>query len=144
MKQLTQKIDVILIIFVLLKDDQACATCLILICSQDSTDAQTSEWASQAFFAFGGEARLRLGLDQTPAANLGPAFGKSVLIIETVQAILFLFFHFSFFVWSPVLVFAPTISSKYLVKIYPYLFRSSTRNFKVQQIVVKLSCLYMV
>ncbi|XP_071835712.1 nuclear pore complex protein Nup155-like [Apostichopus japonicus] len=67
--------------FRLHKDDQACATCLILICSQDSTDAQTSEWASQAFFAFGGEARLRLGLDQTPAANLGPAFGSTTPVV---------------------------------------------------------------
>ncbi|PIK56013.1 putative nuclear pore complex protein, partial [Apostichopus japonicus] len=67
--------------FRLHKDDQACATCLILICSQDSTDAQISEWASQAFFAFGGEARLKLGLDQTPAANLGPAFGSTTPVV---------------------------------------------------------------
>lgn len=71
--------------FRLHKEDQACATCLILICSQDPADLQVSEWATQAFFAFGGDARLRMGLEQTPAANLGPAFGSTTPVVGPGQ-----------------------------------------------------------
>ncbi|XP_033636336.1 nuclear pore complex protein Nup155-like [Asterias rubens] len=46
--------------FKLHKEDQACATCLILACSRASSDVQVTAWATQAFFQYGGAASMKL------------------------------------------------------------------------------------
>ncbi|KAL0269136.1 UNVERIFIED_CONTAM: hypothetical protein PYX00_006963 [Menopon gallinae] len=40
------------------KEEQACATCLILACLQSQQNIQVSEWATRAFFLYGGEPKL--------------------------------------------------------------------------------------
>lgn len=37
------------------KEEQACATCLILACLESQQNKQISEWATRAFFLYGGE-----------------------------------------------------------------------------------------
>ncbi|GFS70486.1 nuclear pore complex protein Nup155 [Nephila pilipes] len=41
--------------FIIHKEAQACAMCLILACSQNLQDKQIAEWANRAFFMYGGE-----------------------------------------------------------------------------------------
>ncbi|XP_006813173.1 nuclear pore complex protein Nup155 [Saccoglossus kowalevskii] len=41
--------------FRLHKEDHACATCLVLVCSKPTRDPQIVEWATRAFIRFGGE-----------------------------------------------------------------------------------------
>ncbi|XP_022087297.1 nuclear pore complex protein Nup155-like [Acanthaster planci] len=66
--------------FKLHKEDQACATCLILACSRASSDVQVSEWATHAFFLYGGVARLRSygAPPPNPTANL---FGSTTPVV---------------------------------------------------------------
>ncbi|XP_038049552.1 nuclear pore complex protein Nup155-like isoform X2 [Patiria miniata] len=66
--------------FTLHKEDQACATCLILACSRASSDVQVADWATQAFFQYGSVARLRtyMAQPQNPAANL---FGSTTPLV---------------------------------------------------------------
>ncbi|KAK3089178.1 hypothetical protein FSP39_001520 [Pinctada imbricata] len=60
--------------FRLHKLEQACATCLILACSRLQADQQVSNWATMAFFMYGGEAQYSFGLgsDKQLISNLGP------------------------------------------------------------------------
>ncbi|XP_023215500.1 nuclear pore complex protein Nup155-like [Centruroides sculpturatus] len=44
--------------FVLLSETQACATCLILACSNLPQDKQVANWATLAFFRYGGEPHI--------------------------------------------------------------------------------------
>lgn len=46
--------------FYLHKEVQACAMCLILACSQSLQDKQIAEWATRAFFLYGGEPRVNV------------------------------------------------------------------------------------
>ncbi|GBM21727.1 Nuclear pore complex protein Nup155 [Araneus ventricosus] len=41
--------------FIIHKESQACAMCLILACSQTLPEKQIAEWANRAFFMYGGE-----------------------------------------------------------------------------------------
>lgn len=56
------------------KEEQACATSLILACLQSSQNLQVAEWATRAFFMYGGEPKVRAAA--TPA--LSPSFEYSV------------------------------------------------------------------
>lgn len=47
--------------------EQACATSLILACLQDAQNEIVAEWATRAFFLYGGEPRLP---QQVPNVNL--------------------------------------------------------------------------
>jgi len=44
--------------FRLHKEDQACATCLVLACSAQASQQQVAEWATRAFFKYGVETHL--------------------------------------------------------------------------------------
>lgn len=50
--------DPIKAFFQLHGDAQACATCLILACTQNVTNQHIADWALRAFFKYGGEPRL--------------------------------------------------------------------------------------
>uniref|UniRef100_A0A669CSY1 Nuclear pore complex protein Nup155 n=1 Tax=Oreochromis niloticus TaxID=8128 RepID=A0A669CSY1_ORENI len=53
--------------FKLHREEQACATALILACSSAACDREVSQWATRAFFRYGGEAQMRF-----PAALASP------------------------------------------------------------------------
>ncbi|XP_019645345.1 PREDICTED: nuclear pore complex protein Nup155-like isoform X1 [Branchiostoma belcheri] len=66
--------------FKLLRDEQACATCLILACSKAASDQEVSEWATRAFFRFGGEAQFAFpvapditNMGQAPDIGMSPS-----------------------------------------------------------------------
>lgn len=44
--------------FMIQKEDQACATCLILASLESDDNVEVAEYATRAFFLFGGEPRL--------------------------------------------------------------------------------------
>lgn len=46
--------------FMIHKETQACAMCLILACTQTLQEKQVAEWASRAFFLYGGEAHYSI------------------------------------------------------------------------------------
>lgn len=52
------------------KEDQACATSLILACLQSAQNLQVAEWATRAFFMYGGEPKIRAAATPTPSASL--------------------------------------------------------------------------
>uniref|UniRef100_A0A8C2T5F5 Nucleoporin 155 n=1 Tax=Coturnix japonica TaxID=93934 RepID=A0A8C2T5F5_COTJA len=58
--------------FKLHQEDQACATCLILACSNAACDTEVSAWATRAFFRYGGEAQMRFPSALPPPSNVGP------------------------------------------------------------------------
>uniref|UniRef100_A0A8C0EQX2 Nucleoporin 155 n=1 Tax=Bubo bubo TaxID=30461 RepID=A0A8C0EQX2_BUBBB len=58
--------------FKLHQEDQACATCLILACSNAACDSEVSAWATRAFFRYGGEARMRFPSALPAPSNIGP------------------------------------------------------------------------
>ncbi|NWS72090.1 NU155 protein, partial [Crotophaga sulcirostris] len=58
--------------FKLHQEDQACATCLILACSNAACDREVSVWATRAFFRYGGEAQMRFPSALPPPINVGP------------------------------------------------------------------------
>ncbi|KAF1434426.1 hypothetical protein FQV22_0004963, partial [Spheniscus magellanicus] len=60
------------------KEDQACATCLILACSNAACDREVSAWATRAFFRYGGEAQMRFPSALPPPSNVGPIFDSPV------------------------------------------------------------------
>lgn len=55
-----------------LREDQACATALILACSSSVQDAQVADWAAQTLFVHGGE--VRVAAPAAAAAQGGPAY----------------------------------------------------------------------
>ncbi|CAH1772348.1 unnamed protein product [Owenia fusiformis] len=60
--------------FQLHKEAQACATCLILACSKAAVDQEIAEWATRAFFLYGGEPIYNMGTSgPMQASTLGPA-----------------------------------------------------------------------
>ncbi|CAC5400979.1 NUP155 [Mytilus coruscus] len=68
--------------FRLHKIEQACATCLILACSRIAADQQVSNWATMAFFMYGGDAQYNLnptgmGDRGLMASNIGPGLHPS-------------------------------------------------------------------
>ncbi|XP_057289225.1 nuclear pore complex protein Nup155 isoform X1 [Pezoporus wallicus] len=61
--------------FKLHQEDQACATCLILACSNAACDREVSAWATRAFFRYGGEAQMRFS---SASSNIAPVPGSPV------------------------------------------------------------------
>ena len=51
--------DAVKLFFETQKEDQACATSLILACLQSVQNQQVAEWATRAFFMYGGEPKIR-------------------------------------------------------------------------------------
>ncbi|KFO90279.1 Nuclear pore complex protein Nup155, partial [Buceros rhinoceros silvestris] len=64
--------------FKLHQEDQACATCLILACSNAACDREVSAWATRAFFRYGGEAQMRFPSALPPPINVGPILASPV------------------------------------------------------------------
>ncbi|XP_077354036.1 nuclear pore complex protein Nup155 isoform X2 [Festucalex cinctus] len=58
--------------FKLHREEQACATALILACSNDACNREVSAWATRAFFRYGGEAQIRFPTAVPPSSNVGP------------------------------------------------------------------------
>jgi len=64
--------------FKLHKEEQACATCLILACSHlNAAEPAIADWATQAFFMYGGEPRMAMqaslgGYGGMPAGMMSP------------------------------------------------------------------------
>ncbi|XP_034048068.1 nuclear pore complex protein Nup155 [Thalassophryne amazonica] len=58
--------------FKLHREEQACATALILACSSAACDREVSQWATRAFFRYGGEAQVRFSAAITSPSNVGP------------------------------------------------------------------------
>lgn len=58
--------------FKLHKEEQACATALILACSNAACDLEVSQWATRAFFRYGGEAQMRFPAAMTSPSTVGP------------------------------------------------------------------------
>ncbi|XP_063962394.1 nuclear pore complex protein Nup155-like [Lytechinus pictus] len=68
--------------FKLHKEDQACATCLILACSTASSDQTIADWATQAFFLHGGEpGGIMMDQQPSPVANLAAVFGATTPVV---------------------------------------------------------------
>ncbi|XP_061119630.1 nuclear pore complex protein Nup155 isoform X2 [Conger conger] len=64
--------------FKLHREDQACATALILACSSAACDREVSVGATRAFFRYGGEAQMRFPSALSAPSNLGPLLGSPV------------------------------------------------------------------
>ncbi|MCI4388036.1 hypothetical protein PGIGA_G00080920 [Pangasianodon gigas] len=64
--------------FKLHREEQACATALILACSTAACDREVSVWATRAFFRYGGEAQMRFPSALSAPSNVGPLFGSPV------------------------------------------------------------------
>ncbi|XP_037120775.1 nuclear pore complex protein Nup155 [Syngnathus acus] len=58
--------------FKLHREEQACATALILACSNEACNREVSQWATRAFFRYGGEAQMRFPAAMSPPSNVGP------------------------------------------------------------------------
>uniref|UniRef100_A0A3Q3WJ45 Uncharacterized protein n=1 Tax=Mola mola TaxID=94237 RepID=A0A3Q3WJ45_MOLML len=58
--------------FKLHREEQACATALLLACSSAACDREVSQWATRAFFRYGGEAQMRFPAAMTSPSNVGP------------------------------------------------------------------------
>ncbi|XP_007244856.3 nuclear pore complex protein Nup155 isoform X1 [Astyanax mexicanus] len=64
--------------FKLHREEQACATALILACSNAACDREVSVWATRAFFRYGGEAQMRFPSAMSAPSNVGPLLGSPV------------------------------------------------------------------
>lgn len=64
--------------FKLHKEEQACATALILACSTAACDREVLVWATRAFFRYGGEAQMRFPSVISAPSNVGPLFSSPV------------------------------------------------------------------
>uniref|UniRef100_A0A672HEV3 Nucleoporin 155 n=1 Tax=Salarias fasciatus TaxID=181472 RepID=A0A672HEV3_SALFA len=58
--------------FKLHREEQACATALILACSSSASDQEVSQWATRAFFRYGGEAQMRFPAAMAAPSTVGP------------------------------------------------------------------------
>uniref|UniRef100_A0A4W6CMT8 Nucleoporin 155 n=1 Tax=Lates calcarifer TaxID=8187 RepID=A0A4W6CMT8_LATCA len=58
--------------FKLHREEQSCATALILACSSAACDREVSQWATRAFFRYGGEAQMRFPAAMTSPSTVGP------------------------------------------------------------------------
>uniref|UniRef100_A0A8B9J1Q5 Nucleoporin 155 n=1 Tax=Amazona collaria TaxID=241587 RepID=A0A8B9J1Q5_9PSIT len=66
--------------FKLHQEDQACATCLILACSNAACDREVSAWATRAFFRYGGEAQMRFSSAPKTYLYFFPLLGSSLSV----------------------------------------------------------------
>uniref|UniRef100_A0A8C7S643 Nuclear pore complex protein Nup155 n=1 Tax=Oncorhynchus mykiss TaxID=8022 RepID=A0A8C7S643_ONCMY len=64
--------------FKLHREEQACATALIVACSSAACDREVSQWATRAFFRYGGEAQMRFPSAHSAPSNVGALFGSPV------------------------------------------------------------------
>uniref|UniRef100_A0A8C8GPQ0 Nuclear pore complex protein Nup155 n=1 Tax=Oncorhynchus tshawytscha TaxID=74940 RepID=A0A8C8GPQ0_ONCTS len=64
--------------FKLHREDQACATALILSFSSAACDREVSQWATRAFFRYGGEAQMRFPSAHSAPSSIGALFGSPV------------------------------------------------------------------
>ncbi|MEE6458037.1 hypothetical protein FKM82_000160 [Ascaphus truei] len=71
--------------FKLHKEEQACATCLILACSSAASDREVSIWATRAFFRYGGEAQMRIQPALPAPSNVGPIFGSPLPVASAMH-----------------------------------------------------------
>ncbi|NXF88358.1 NU155 protein, partial [Eubucco bourcierii] len=71
--------------FKLHQEDQACATCLILACSNAACDREVSAWATRAFFRYGGEAQMRFASALPPPINVGSLLSSPVSSITPMS-----------------------------------------------------------
>ncbi|XP_068608928.1 nuclear pore complex protein Nup155 [Brachionichthys hirsutus] len=62
--------------FKLHREEQACATALILACSNAACDREVSQWATGAFFRYGGEAQMRFPAAMTSPSTVGPVMSS--------------------------------------------------------------------
>lgn len=62
--------------FKLHREEQACATSLILACSTAACDREVSQWATRAFFRYGGEAQMRFPAAMTNPSTVGPVMSS--------------------------------------------------------------------
>lgn len=62
--------------FKLHREEQACATSLILACSAAACDREVSQWATRAFFRYGGEAQMRFPAAMTSPSTVGPVMSS--------------------------------------------------------------------
>uniref|UniRef100_A0A8C6JV44 Nuclear pore complex protein Nup155 n=1 Tax=Melopsittacus undulatus TaxID=13146 RepID=A0A8C6JV44_MELUD len=70
--------------FKLHQEDQACATCLILACSNAACDREVSAWATRAFFRYGGEAQMRFS---SAPSNIQPFHGLDRVFLPQVYVV---------------------------------------------------------
>lgn len=64
--------DAVKTFFEVQTEEQACATCLILACLESTQNAQLAEWATRAFFLYGGEPRTGVPVRANLAASPFP------------------------------------------------------------------------
>ncbi|XP_024917828.1 nuclear pore complex protein Nup155 [Cynoglossus semilaevis] len=62
--------------FKLHREEQACATVLILACSSAAADREVSQWATRAFFRYGGEAQMRFPATMSAPSTVGPVMSS--------------------------------------------------------------------
>ncbi|XP_073334583.1 nuclear pore complex protein Nup155 [Pagrus major] len=62
--------------FKLHREEQACATALILACSGAACDREVSQWATRAFFRYGGEAQMRFPAAMNSPSTVGPVMSS--------------------------------------------------------------------
>ncbi|XP_061590072.1 nuclear pore complex protein Nup155 isoform X2 [Cololabis saira] len=62
--------------FKLYREEQACATALILACSNAASNREVSQLATRAFFRYGGEAQMRFPAGMTDPSNIGPVMSS--------------------------------------------------------------------
>jgi nuclear pore complex protein Nup155 len=69
------------------KEEQACATSLILACLQSTQNLQVAEWATRAFFLYGGEPKIRVVATPvaSPSLQYSLASGGEILSIALLQ-----------------------------------------------------------
>uniref|UniRef100_A0A3B4XD68 Nuclear pore complex protein Nup155 n=1 Tax=Seriola lalandi dorsalis TaxID=1841481 RepID=A0A3B4XD68_SERLL len=69
--------------FKLHREEQACATALILACSNAASDREVSQWATRAFFRYGGEAQMRFPAAMASPSTVGPVMSSPPLYVTT-------------------------------------------------------------
>uniref|UniRef100_A0A7N6AE55 Nuclear pore complex protein Nup155 n=1 Tax=Anabas testudineus TaxID=64144 RepID=A0A7N6AE55_ANATE len=62
--------------FKLHREEQACATALILACSSAACDREVLQWATRAFFRYGGEAQMRFPAAMASPSTVGPVMSS--------------------------------------------------------------------
>ncbi|KAF3849089.1 hypothetical protein F7725_015586 [Dissostichus mawsoni] len=62
--------------FKLHREEQACGTALILACSSSACDREVSQWATRAFFRYGGEAQMRFPAAMGSPSTVGPVMSS--------------------------------------------------------------------
>ncbi|XP_034458801.1 nuclear pore complex protein Nup155 isoform X2 [Hippoglossus hippoglossus] len=62
--------------FKLHREEQACATALILACSSSACDREVSQWATKSFFRYGGEAQMRFPSAMASPSTVGPVMSS--------------------------------------------------------------------